>query len=68
MKVRVGIDVACRSPHHAAIADEATVGKIKRNIHEDMQSSTELNLNEWLRRPAIHKLGENLCALMTPVL
>ena len=23
MKVRVGIDIACRSPHHAAIADEA---------------------------------------------
>jgi cardiolipin synthase len=48
--------------------DPATVGKVKRNIREDMELSSELSLNEWLQRPAIQKLAENLCALMTPVL
>ncbi len=50
------------------IADEATIGKLKLIIHEDFDHGTEINLNEWLQRPALHKLGENLCALMTPVL
>ena len=50
------------------VSDETTVNKLKRIVHEDMEQSTELNLNEWLRRPAIQKLGENLCSLMTPVL
>jgi cardiolipin synthase len=50
------------------ISDETAVNKLKFIIHEDMSESTELNLNDWLRRPAIQKLGENLCALMTPVL
>ena len=48
--------------------DPAGVGEVKRNILDDMAQSAELNLNEWLQRPAIQKLGENLCALMTPVL
>ncbi len=50
------------------VSDETTVNKLKRIVHEDMEQSTELNLNEWLQRPAIQKLGENLCSLMTPVL
>ena len=49
-------------------SDETAVNQLKLIIHEDMEQSTELNLNEWLQRPAIQKLGENLCALMTPVL
>jgi cardiolipin synthase len=50
------------------INDESTVNKLKLIIHEEIDQSTELNLNEWLQRPAIQKLGENLCALMTPIL
>jgi len=50
------------------ISDDIAVNKLKLIIHEDMDQSTEINLNEWLQRPAIQKLGENLCALMTPVL
>ncbi|WP_168433323.1 cardiolipin synthase [Pontiella sulfatireligans] len=52
----------------ALIEDEAAVGKLKLMIHEDMDCSTEIHLNEWLQRPSLQKLGENLCALMTPVL
>ena len=50
------------------ISDDIAVNKLKLIIHEDMDQSTEINFNEWLQRPAIQKLGENLCALMTPVL
>ena len=50
------------------VKDEATVGKLKLIIHEDIDHSTEINLNEWLQRPALQKLAENLCALMTPIL
>ena len=50
------------------ISGETAVNQLKLIVHEDMEQSTEINLNEWLQRPAIQKLGENLCALMTPVL
>jgi cardiolipin synthase len=50
------------------IHDESTVNQLKLIIHEDLEMSTEINLNEWLQRPSINKLGENLCSLMTPVL
>jgi cardiolipin synthase len=50
------------------ICDESTASKLKLIIREDIEQSTELTLNQWLQRPAMHKLGENLCALMTPVL
>jgi len=50
------------------VSDTPTIDKLKLLIHEDMDQSTELNLNEWLKRPPIQKLGENLCALMAPVL
>ncbi|HEY5653085.1 MAG TPA: cardiolipin synthase [Pontiella sp.] len=45
-----------------------TVDQIKRLVLEDISESDELNLNDWLKRPKIQKLGENICALMTPVL
>lgn len=48
--------------------EEAAVGKLKQMVLDDIARSRELNLNEWLRRPAVQKMGENLCALMTPVL
>ena len=52
-----------------ALFDDAdAIDKLKMMIHEDMENSREIDLNEWLRRPAIQKLAENLCALMAPVL
>ncbi len=48
--------------------DDATVNRLKAMVLEDLAQSRELNLNEWLQRPAFQKLAENLCALMTPVL
>jgi len=50
------------------LSGESAVDKLKLIIHEDMKQSTEINLNDWLQRPAIQKLVENLCALMSPVL
>lgn len=50
------------------VEDESTIDALKLMIHEDMDRSTEITLNEWLQRPALQKLGENLCALMAPVL
>ena len=44
------------------------IDTLKDMVVEDMQRSTELELNAWLKRPAIQKLGENLAALMSPVL
>ncbi|MBN2684051.1 MAG: cardiolipin synthase [Pontiellaceae bacterium] len=52
----------------ALIDDEEAANKLKQLIYEDIIVSTEVTLEEWLSRPAIHKLGENLCSLMTPVL
>ncbi len=50
------------------IENEAAIDKLKLMIHEDMDYSKELTLNEWIKRPSMQKLAENLCALMTPVL
>jgi cardiolipin synthase len=50
------------------ICDETVVNQLKLMVHEEMDLSSEINLNEWLQRPRFQKLGENLCALMTPVL
>lgn len=48
--------------------DQEAVSALKQMILEDISLSTELNLNQWLKRPSSQKLAENLCALMTPVL
>ena len=40
MKVRIGIDIACRSPHHAAIADEA--GNLISRRHRFRTAVSEL--------------------------
>ncbi len=52
----------------ALFENETAIDKLKLMIHEDMNLSTEITLNEWLKRPPLHKLAENLAALMTPVL
>lgn len=50
------------------IHSENAVDKLKLMIHEDMDHSTEITLNEWIKRPALTKLMENLFVLMSPVL
>ena len=48
--------------------EENTVSTLKQMIREDIGESDEVKLNEWINRPKIQKLGENLCSLMAPVL
>ena len=52
----------------ALIEGESAIDRLKLFIRDDMEQSTEITLNEWLKRPFFQKLAENLCALMTPVL
>ena len=51
-----------------AVEDEKAVDQLKRIIHEEIEESREIMLSNWEARPAIQKLGENLCSLMSPVL
>ena len=39
--------------------DEEAINKLKLMIHEDMDRSDEITLNEWIKRPAVQKLAEN---------
>lgn len=50
------------------INDEPTANKIKYNIHEELEHSCEIHLNDWLDRPFIQKLSENLSILLAPIL
>ncbi|MDF7805963.1 cardiolipin synthase [Pontiellaceae bacterium B12219] len=49
-------------------AEPDAVSTLKQMIRDDIAESNEIVLNDWLMRPAIQKLGENLCSLMTPIL
>ena len=49
MKIRLGIDIACRSPHHAACADET--GKMLWSGHRFRTTPTDLAAL-WARLPA----------------
>ncbi len=42
--------------------------RLKRIIHEDMDSSDEVILADWQHRPLRDQLRENLAALLTPIL
>ncbi len=48
MKIRIGIDIACRSPHHAAIADET--GRLVSSRHRFRTVTTELE-GFWTQVP-----------------
>ncbi|MEI6892530.1 MAG: cardiolipin synthase [Pontiella sp.] len=48
--------------------EEIAVSSLKRMILEDLCESEKIDLNEWLQRPRIQKIGENLCALLSPML
>lgn len=49
MKIRIGVDIACRSPHNAACADEA--GAILWSGHRFRTEATDLEAL-WARLPA----------------
>ena len=50
------------------INDESTSNMIKYNIHEELENSNEIYLNDWLKRPVTQKLIENLSILLAPIL
>jgi cardiolipin synthase len=51
-----------------AVYGEEFSDVMKRIIHEDLDTSDEVLLADWQRRPARCRLLENLAALMTPIL
>jgi transposase len=59
MKIRIGVDIACRSPHHAACADET--GAILWSGHRFRTDVAELEAL-WARLPA----GEEVMVVMEP--
>lgn len=60
MKIRLGVDIACRSPHHAACADET--GTILWTGHRFRTSVTDLE-ELWERLPAD---AEEVMVVMEP--
>lgn len=50
------------------IHDTIFVNQMKELILNDEAQSNELNLREWQMRPLKHRLMENFCSLMTPIL
>lgn len=60
MKIRLGVDIACRSPHHAACADET--GKILWTGHRFRTSVSDLE-ELWKRLPAE---AEEVMVVMEP--
>jgi len=50
------------------INDETTANQIKRNILEEIEQSQEIFLNDWINRPTVQKLKENLSILLSPIL
>ena len=52
----------------AAVYSTELDDAMKIIIHEDMNCSDEILLNEWLKRPAIQRLLENLARLFDPIL
>lgn len=52
----------------AVVYGEEVADAIKYLIHEDIECSDEIGLEQWRRRPAARRLLENLALLMAPVL
>ena len=51
-----------------AVHDGAFANSLKRVVLDDEAQSKEVNLAEWRKRPKWHRLAENSCSLMTPIL
>ncbi len=53
---------------NVAVHDEAFADRLKRIVLDDEAQSQEITLTEWRKRPRWHRLVENACSLLTPVL
>jgi cardiolipin synthase len=51
-----------------AVFDTAFIDVLKRIVLDDVARSRELNLATWRARPTLHRVAENFCSLLTPVL
>ncbi len=51
-----------------AIHNDAFSNALKRIMLEDIAQSTEVDLVAWQKRPQLHRLAENACSLLTPML
>jgi cardiolipin synthase len=50
------------------VFDEAFSRELKRIVLNDLEASRELQLDRWRSRPAVHRILENACNLLTPIL
>ena len=48
--------------------DESLADQLKQHILEDESHSSEIHLAGWEARPQWHRLLENACALLSPIL
>ncbi|MBT3192147.1 MAG: cardiolipin synthase [Verrucomicrobia bacterium] len=53
---------------NVAIHDEVFANALKRIVLDDEAQSSEIELAAWRQRPQWHRLAENACSLMTPIL
>ncbi len=51
-----------------AIHNEAFANTLKRIVLDDEAQSNKVDLTTWRKRPKWHRLAENACSLMTPIL
>ena len=51
-----------------AVSDDCFIEQLKEIVLNDIALSDQLELNTWRARPAMRRLAENFCSLLTPVL
>lgn len=52
----------------ALIYDEAITTELQRTYLNDLQNSTEIDLETWEKRPRWHQVGENVARIFSPLL
>lgn len=50
------------------VSDRGFCSELKRAVLDDIGMSTEISLAEWRRRPAVRRMAENFCVLLSPVI
>ena len=50
------------------VINESFANELKRIILDDEAMSIEIRLESWVRRPYWHRLAENACSLLSPIL
>ncbi|MCF7854263.1 MAG: cardiolipin synthase [Candidatus Pacebacteria bacterium] len=51
-----------------AVYDQSFMYNVKRALNAEIENSTPIDLATWRERPLHHRLAQNLCNLMTPIL